>query len=74
MPPPPALDLTSRGYPMLSHLFFKSSLLSFVILEIPGHIGILDLSASSRAISLLPIDLIKFGFGPIQTIFLSITC
>ena len=34
----------------------------------PGHIGIFDFIAKSRATSLLPIDLIDAGLGPIQVI------
>jgi len=34
--------------------------------DIPGHIGIFEFIAKSRAISLLPIDLIDAGLGPIH--------
>ena len=52
---------------MSLHLFSKSSSLISLFFK-PGQIGRLLFTASSLAISLLPIEIIDSGVGPIQVI------
>ena len=54
------------------HSFSKSSFSKSLLFK-PGQIGKLLFKAKSLAISLLPIDTIVFGLGPIQVIPESIT-
>ena len=68
MPPPPALDFTKIGNPILSHSVFKCCLLNLSISLSPGQMGTLDLRARFLATSLFPIDRIVSGLGPIHII------